>query len=219
MLELFTSEGCSSCPSADRLFTTLVRESDDGVFPLAFHVDYWNRLGWRDRFSSAEYSERQRQYAAALGNDGAYTPQLVVNGTAEMVGSDEQAVHAAIDEGLRTAPPTAITIAHVEWQADHRLRVEFATEGEGRDEDVVNTAVVERGLETHVGSGENNGRTLHHDNVVRAFAQAPVGAGTGSVAMAVPTDLRADSASVIVYVQHLPTRRINGAATARLPRR
>lgn len=219
VLELFTSEGCSSCPSADRLFSKLVREFEGaGVFPLAFHVDYWNRLGWRDRFSRGDYSERQRRYSAALGTDGPYTPELVVNGTTEMVGSDEHAVRSAIDDALNTAPPIAVTIARVEWRADGTLGVRFSADG-GEDRSVANVAVVERGLETQVGSGENGGRTLHHDNVVRAFAQAPAGAGAQGVAMTIPADLRAESANVIVYVQSPTTQRINGAAAAPLPRR
>ena len=84
VLELFTSEGCSSCPSADRLLPQLAK-LDSNIIPLSFHVDYWNRLGWTDPFSSSEYSERQRSYASHLKLESVYTPQLVVNGEYELV--------------------------------------------------------------------------------------------------------------------------------------
>ena len=86
VLELFTSEGCSSCPSADKLLPQLAK-LDSNIIPLSFHVDYWNRLGWEDPFSSSEYSERQRSYAKQLNLESVYTPQLVVNGEYELVGS------------------------------------------------------------------------------------------------------------------------------------
>src|ERR1700744_6104626 len=90
VIELFTSEGCSSCPPADALVARVQKESNDKpVYILAFHVDYWNRLGWKDVFSSAEYSERQNQYARWLKLSSVYTPQIVVNGRTEFVGSEE----------------------------------------------------------------------------------------------------------------------------------
>src|SRR6185295_6297026 len=87
VVELFTSQGCSSCPPADRLLSTL--RSDPRVVPLAFHVDYWNYIGWTDPFSSARWSQRQQAYARAFASNRIYTPQLVVNGTSECVGSNE----------------------------------------------------------------------------------------------------------------------------------
>ena len=89
VLELFTSEGCSSCPLADNLLPQLA-SLDAAVIPLSFHVDYWNRLGWKDPFSSAAFSDRQREYGQHFNSDGVYTPQLVVNGEYEMVGSDRR---------------------------------------------------------------------------------------------------------------------------------
>jgi len=98
IVELFTSQGCSSCPPADRVLSALGREKSDGVtiIPLAFHVDYWNSIGWADPFSSSRWSARQNAYAAALHSSQVYTPQLLVNGRAQFVGSDEQRIRAEI---------------------------------------------------------------------------------------------------------------------------
>ena len=106
VLELFTSEGCSSCPSADALLGKLAEAPSGEVQPiiLSYHVDYWNRLGWRDRFSDAAYSTRQYAYAHTLHGDGAYTPQLVVNGHTEFVGSNAGKLQSALKEAAKNSP-------------------------------------------------------------------------------------------------------------------
>src|SRR5215472_2525698 len=94
VLELFTSEGCSSCPPADRLLPQLA--NDPNIIPLSFHVDYWDRLGWKDSFSNSEFSDRQKEYAKRFRLSSIYTPQLVVNGEFEMVGTNRSSAEAAI---------------------------------------------------------------------------------------------------------------------------
>ncbi len=96
VVELFTSEGCSSCPPADKLVSEIVSEKHDNIYVLTYHVDYWNRLGWKDVFSKSEWSARQQYYAAMLGLEGVYTPQIVVNGKQEFVGSNESKLRNAI---------------------------------------------------------------------------------------------------------------------------
>ena len=100
LLELFTSEGCSSCPPADNLLPDLAK-LDSNIIPLSFHVDYWNRLGWEDPFSSSEYTGRQREYVSQLNLESAYTPQLVVNGEYELVGSNRGKAVSTIHEVLK----------------------------------------------------------------------------------------------------------------------
>ena len=112
VLELFTSEGCSSCPSADRLLPLLAK-LDSNIIPLSFHVDYWNRLGWTDPFSSSKYSERQRSYASQLNLESVYTPQLVVNGEYELVGSNRSNAEAAIKKALKEKSLVKIDISDV----------------------------------------------------------------------------------------------------------
>src|SRR5580704_2729726 len=102
VVELFTSEGCSSCPPADALIAAVQQEDKDlPVYILAFHVDYWDRLGWKDAFSEGACSDRQRQYAAWLNLNSVYTPQVVVNGRKEFVGSEAGTLRAAIQSGLQ----------------------------------------------------------------------------------------------------------------------
>lgn len=99
VVELFTSEGCSSCPSADEAVAKLLEDNTGNVYVLGFHVDYWNRLGWKDVYSSNIYSQRQQEYAGKL-NSGVYTPQAIVNGTYQFTGSDARQLHTRVQEGI-----------------------------------------------------------------------------------------------------------------------
>src|SRR5271154_6196566 len=158
VVELFTSEGCSSCPPADAALAEMVanaRKSGTPVFPLEFHVDYWNNLGWTDRFSDAAYSRRQSDYARAFRADEVYTPQMIVNGTDQFVGSDRDAAKRAIDAALAKSASATITVT-VSSSGAGSYRVSYAVVGAGRGT-AVNVAVVERGLKTTVGGGENGG--------------------------------------------------------------
>ena len=217
VVELFTSEGCSSCPPADVELSKLVaaaRASGARVYPLAFHVDYWNRGGWADRFSDAAYSARQRAYRAALRLDQVYTPQAVVNGTTEFVGSQADRLSAAVAAGLAATPAATVRVTPtVDGQTVHAAV--DVTAGAG---DVVNVAIVERGLSSDVSGGENGGRHLRHDDVVRGFATADVASG-GHQTVDVPLPVGAVRAkvSVIAYVQDGRTMRVLGAAGADLP--
>jgi hypothetical protein len=155
VLELFTSQGCSSCPPADALLGELVRRP--GVIGLAWHVDYWNSLGWRDPYARPEWTERQRTYARYLESE-VYTPALVVNGAAMMVGSDQSAVHRAIDHA---APPAA--------------GVTLRRTASGLVAEIGPLPVPATGMlvsydprqSTQVGAGENGGRQLVEYRVVR----------------------------------------------------
>src|SRR5262245_9342561 len=131
LLELFTSEGCSSCPPADALLARLASEARNAgrrVYALSFHVDYWDRLGWKDRYSSAAYSKRQGEYARRFRLASLYTPQLVVNGEQEMVGSDARSVEAALRAALARPAQTriAITATARGLEVSVRYRVEKA---------------------------------------------------------------------------------------------
>lgn len=200
LVELFTSEGCSSCPPADRLVRRLVdssRAQDRPVYALSFHVDYWNRLGWTDPYSDAAYSRRQRQYSDALNID-TYTPQIIVNGRHGMVGSRSQEVHSAISSALDT--PTEAQVALAVDSIANPLTVGYRVEGEIPPEAHLQLAVVERGLSQTVTSGENAGRTLHHANVVRAFTTESA-EWNGTTALSLPDTIDYSDASVIGYVQ------------------
>lgn len=217
VVELFTSEGCSSCPPAERVLGELARAAErDGrpVFTLAFHVDYWDGLGWADRFSDPAFSRRQEQYAKALKLSDIYTPQMVVNGTVQFVGSDRKAADRAIAAALAKAQ-SAPVVLNVSGNKRDGYRVNTVVKGADPGT-VVNVAVVEQGLSTAVKSGENGGRRLDEPSVVRWFKSAPLAEGKEIVVPSLP-EVRAQNASVIVYVQRPENGMVLGAARASLP--
>ena len=219
VVELFTSEGCSSCPPADRLLAQLAaesREDERPVFFLAYHVDYWDRLGWPDRFAEARFSQRQRRYAAALGERRVYTPQAVVNGRWSMVGSDEPELRAAVERALELAGTVAVSVSADQGPDDGRLVVQVAGEG-AASRVVANVALVESGLETEVRRGENAGRTLRHSHVVRAFASAPLEDGSVALELQVPDGGVPGKMLLVAFLQDPQSMRILGAASTGLP--
>ena len=214
LVELFTSEGCSSCPPADRLLGRIAEEasrSGQNVFALAFHVDYWDYLGWTDRFARPEFGHRQRWYAAAARADGVYTPQIVVNGVAAFSGFDERRISAAVAEALAKTPAVSLVVDAILDRSTHavEVRVAGARLPGGATVDV---AVVEDGLSTRVLRGENADEVLHHSRVVRAFGTLSPGATTGEVVLEVPPDLVGDRSSVVAFAQDPVTARVLAAA-------
>ena len=217
VVELFTSEGCSSCPPADAVLAKLVgesREKPEAIYLLAFHVDYWDSLGWKDHFSDAAYSQRQYEYVQALGLDSAYTPQMVVNGKEEFLGSDEARARRGIAAALER-PPT-LTVQLTAGSITHgALPVDFAVSGSSRV--VLRLALVERNLESQVSRGENSGRRLKHENVVRVFQSVPVGpTRKGHASIPLPASLVTSHASLIAYAQDPESLEILGAAAVDL---
>lgn len=171
VVELFTSQGCSSCPPADELLRRIARDPKlhGKVIPLAFHVDYWNSLGWRDPFSSRDWSARQRDYVRAMKLASAYTPQIIVNGTRQMVGSSSFEVYKAIEDESRRAAEGTVTLTPA--PGGYIVR---ATSPH-RDADLV-VVTFENGATTHVTAGENNGKTLADDAIARKLVHAESGA-------------------------------------------
>ena len=169
VVELFTSQGCSSCPPADAYLIELSKGRRD-VLPLAFHVTYWDQLGWKDPFSLPSATERQSQYGRRFG-DGSYTPQIVVDGASGMVGSHRSAVASAIERAKRES----VTAAAVSVTRNGKLvSIEVGSgSGNGR----VLLIGFDREHTTPIGRGENGGRTLTEANIVRSIR--PVGQWSG----------------------------------------
>ena len=225
IVELFTSEGCSSCPPADTLLDRLVSSPPAGgaeIIGLGQHVDYWDQLGWKDRFSSAALTSRQRLYAARFNNESIYTPQMVVDGRAEFIGSDAAAARKAID-GALAARHAAVRIA-VEPAAADRIGVSVAvTElpavGKGDRADII-VAVTEDRLRSEVKRGENRGRTLAHASVVRHMTTVgeAVADGPSSVRadLAIGSDWQRDNLKIVAFVQERRGRTILGSAVVPL---
>jgi hypothetical protein len=213
IVELFTSEGCSSCPPADRLLLDLADRDDARLFPLAFHVDYWNRLGWTDPFSDAAYSERQRAYARPVGSSRVYTPQMIVNGGEEFVGSRRVEAERAIQRALDA--PALATIGLSATVDGSHVRIDYDVT-DAPSASVLHLVLVQRQAEQAVPRGENAGRTLRHANVVRALKTVP--AGSGSQTLTLPSDLDAENAAVVAYAQAPGMRQVVGASRATLSR-
>ena len=222
VLELFTSQGCSSCPPADRLLSRLVAESEAGGTPvigLAFHVDYWNYIGWEDPFSSAQWSARQRKYAEALRASSVYTPQLVINGSRELVGSRETQVRQEIAEAAAQPAAARVSVA-VGTPRGGKVPVTVSAEvlRASKQPWVVMVALVEHGLVTPVKAGENNGRELHNDAVVRSLVEAarlPGAAGSrwqGEVELALEGSPAGRRLGVVAFVQEARSLEVKGAA-------
>lgn len=236
VVELFTSQGCSSCPPADRLLSRLKRDPRlaGTVLPLAFHVDYWNHLGWSDPFSSQRWSQRQLDYARAFHSSRIYTPQLMVDGRTECVGSEESLVMSRIQEALAAEPAGVVTLAPSTVAAESggggpgtgavsakvTVTARLLRQAAGASADLW-VALTESGLTTPVQGGENATATLHNDQVVRLLVKAltlrsAAGAGAeGSAAVTLSIDSKWNRSAldVVAFLQDPQSQTIYGAAS------
>jgi len=211
VVELFTSEGCSSCPPADQLVAKIQKEdADKPVYVLAFHVDYWNRLGWKDMFSSADYSRRQEDYAGYLHLQSVYTPEAVVNGTTEFVGSEESTLRKAIQRNLAKAAAAKLSIS-ASAPNDNATTVTYSTEGTDKST-VLLIALLQKNAQTKVERGENQGRTLSHVQIVRKLQKVNLSSSNGSVIVSLPQDFDAAAWEIIGILQNTATGEITAAA-------
>ena len=169
LLELYTSEGCSSCPPADKWLSDLKPDTKK-IIPLAFHVDYWDYIGWKDKFSKAEYSDRQRKTAAFAGAGFVYTPQFVLNGR-DFKGADTSRLNQAVSASQKLASRANLSLNSI-TQTNGEITIK-ATAQTVNPIDINNAdifiAIYESKLVSQVNAGENNGRELKHDYVVRDF--------------------------------------------------
>jgi len=228
VIELFTSEGCSSCPPADVLLQKLeLQQPVAGAEIIAFeeHVDYWNHIGWVDPFSSAEWTQRQEAYAAQFKND-AYTPELVVDGQSQLVGSNQRAAELAIEKaarGVKTA--VAITPGKPEGKDSQRFTASVGKLAGNKTGDVAEVwlAVTEDGLHSSVSQGENAGHVLHHVATLRSLRKIGVAEASGaSASFTGDTLVKFDShwnpenLRVTIFVQQKKSREILGAASTKI---
>jgi hypothetical protein len=208
VVELFTSEGCSSCPPAEDYLGELARRND--VLALGFHVDYWDDLGWRDRFAVAEAVPRQRRYARTLRLASVYTPQIVIDGGRDFVGSDRPAIAAAL-----ARPRHGVAVDIAVGDGDIRINVGpqesgAAQEGAGACDVVV--VAYRRSAVSAIGRGENAGRTLAEFNIVRALRTVGTWSGPANTYHAARSSLPEDATDVAVLVQSAGQAQIVGAA-------
>jgi hypothetical protein len=227
IVELFTSEGCSSCPPADALLVKLQNEQPipgAEVVALEEHVDYWNDLGWNDPFSSREMTARQQRYAEAFGRGSSYTPQMVVDGQFEFVGSRSGEARETIAEAA-ARPRADVSVARGAGDSDGRgdwtVNVRGLT-GSTNDTPEVWLAITETRLRSNVESGENAGRDLGHAAVVRQLIKLGVADGrkddafSGSAKINFHSDWKKENLRVVAFVQEKNSRHILGAGSARV---
>ncbi|MFK8164114.1 MAG: DUF1223 domain-containing protein [Lewinella sp.] len=218
VLELFTSQGCSSCPPADNLLRELNERSlaGENIIALSYHVDYWNYLGWKDPYSSAYYSARQKDYTERIGAR-TYTPQLVVNGREEMIGSRRGTVQSAVAKALqntqqRVAPILTTNVRNGKITAAYTLA---ADDFKGHR---VTALLAQNVARSAVKRGENRGKELQHHNVVRLMEHRPA-APAGTFELALPDGLSPNDVTVVLLVQNTITHALVGAARSAISAR
>ncbi|MFC4213167.1 DUF1223 domain-containing protein [Pedobacter lithocola] len=209
VVELFTSEGCSSCPPADALVARIEKENQDRpVYILAYHVDYWDRLGWKDTFSNRIFSQRQNQYAKWLNLSSVYTPQIVVNGSREFVGSEEKTLRSAITSSLSETGKVKLAISVSGQSTILNYQINQPTLGYN-----LLVAVITPNASNKIERGENKGRTLSHVQIVRNLENFRLnGKDKGSVDFLPIRGIQQGNAEIIALLQNEKTGQITAAA-------
>jgi len=224
LLELFTSEGCSSCPPADRLLQVFDQSqpvANANLIVLSEHVDYWDRLGWKDPFSSPQFTARQQDYADRYSREGAYTPQLVVDGRFALVGNDSREANAAIQKAARE-PKVAIALSDVARdgkQVKARIAVPASAELKKRSA-VLYVVLADNRAESQVSRGENAGRSLAHVAVTRVLKEAGamdlVNGSSKEILLTVPAGAGANGLRLVAFLQDSSSGHVLGVAAQKL---
>jgi hypothetical protein len=227
VLELFTSQGCSSCPPADALLRKLRGEHFDGatVIPLAYHVDYWNHLGWSDPFSSPRWSQRQRDYARVLKTSQVYTPQLVINGTTALVGSAGFAIRAEVERQAKDADRGQVSITNAARSGSEiKVSLQARLDATNVAQAVVYVVLFENDVTTSVSSGENAKKRLANDAIVRWQEKAMMLEANGveskaSLSVPLAAGWRPEHLGVAAFIQDVRTLAIHGSAVSAIESR
>ncbi len=209
IVELFTSQSCSSCPPADAYFESL--KNRPGVVALSYHVDYWDYLGWRDTLGEPEYSQRQYDYAKSRGDSDVYTPQVVINGGKHYVGSLRPAVSAAIDAALTENPGRWVDLAMADNATD--LVIEIAA-GDATAEATLWFMAFVPLVTAEIGKGKNAGKTIDYHNVVRKMVPADMWHGEAAkIVLPRSSVIPEDCKGWVALLQEGKAGRVIGAAT------
>jgi hypothetical protein len=218
LVELFTSEGCSSCPPADALLSRFGRTQPvpgANIIPLEEHVDYWDRLGWKDPFSSEAATARQNEYGSAFGGEQIYTPQMIVDGRTEFVGSSDSAALRAIRSASQSPKPNV----QLDWGAGDNLKINVSPiTGATRGDDLqLFLVVAENMLHTDVKRGENAGRALEHNGVVRQLSlvakiNSPSSGFSSTTVVHPAHEWNRENLRAVVFVQERHSRHVLAVA-------
>jgi len=214
LVELFTSQGCSSCPPADELLANLIKEYNDNqqVIAISFHVDYWDRLGWKDPFSQRVFTQRQRNYVDKLDLRSAYTPQMVVNGKYEFVGSDKSALQSALKKAQDDFSKVSVKNLMAKASND-AITVSYEIDGK-TDEDQVFLCLISPKEVTSIKRGENGGRILTNTNVVLQMSEG-LNNSKGTYDFKVPESKKKDLA-IVAFVSEKNSMAVKAAYMTKL---
>ena len=174
LIELFTSEGCSSCPAADAILEEVQKKySDKNVLIVGYHVDYWDKLGWKDVFSNPSFTERQEYYSTIFHLNSIYTPQVVINGKKEFIGSNKNQLTSSIEDQLNERSAVSIKLTAVQ-NTEGKIDVHYSAEGVDTKKEQAILVLIQKMATNEIKKGENKGKTLHHINIVRNIFYLPL---------------------------------------------
>lgn len=231
VVEVFTSEGCSHCTTGEMIFALLLQNAEATARPIylmSFHVDIWDPLGWKDPFAEEAHVARQREYSGGFKPpvDGVYTPMMVVNGREHFQATNKAQADTSINAALKR-PGAAEVAIDVRWGGGSggSLLIDYVVTPAGAGSvpaggagTVLHVALLEDDLRSHVTAGENKGKILHHDNVVRRFVTVPLPeSGEGQVEIAAPAGVKLEKSSLVVYAQAGATGPVLGATEGAIP--
>jgi hypothetical protein len=207
VVELFTSEGCSSCPPADELLAKLQSEAGDkNIYLLAYHVDYWDRLGWKDQFSSNEFTKRQQKYMDWLNLYVMYTPQFIINGSTEFAGYNETALYKKVSDALEIKKTENLDLT-VKTTKDS-LEINYTTNLLQKDNNLF-VALIQKQAISKVFRGENQGATLRHVQIVKQLNSFPLNKKEGNVKIVQPDNFNSKDFEIIGFIQNTNTGKIS----------
>jgi len=215
VVELFTSEGCNTCPPAEKLFSEMksdAKKNGKNILFLEYHVDYWNRLGWKDPYSSFQFTNRQKNYTSVLDEESMYTPMMIVNGTKSFIGSDREKANAAVGEALASTPASELKIK-IDSTAADTLYLHYETTKADKNY-FIRAAITEDGLVSKITKGENSGLTLSHDAVVRIFFSSEVSKPVSQLKIPLKKFQPGINCKVVSFIQHKQTMKVMAAASS-----
>ncbi len=217
VLELFTSQGCSSCPAADALLDKVQKEyADENVFALSYHVAYWNYIGWKDPFSKEIYAEKQEKYARKFRNRNIYTPQLVINGSEHFVGSQEATMKSKLKSYLGKATSNEVKITSMTLR-DGLVDFEYDIRGKLKGKSLRAVLVIKE-RETFVKRGENRNRKLKNTNIVVAETHIKLNGLTGKGRIGIPEAVTAEDEVSLILIAQDDDLSVAGAAKKKIVR-
>ncbi len=216
VVELFTSQGCSSCPPADRVLSGIIKRAEEEevpIFALSFHVDYWNYLGWKDPYSNEKFSQRQRLYDKEL-NTTVYTPQMIINGKHAFVGSRFEEANNILRQELKNPARFHLYLEGQLTEDGKNLAVDYTTNAPQHA--LLNLALAQKQVSDQVMRGENRGRLLNHHHVVRNFVSTDINSSSANVVLKLPKDVPISEWVLVGYIQDRRNMEIGGAAQIEL---